>query len=47
MLMQTFVESGCEFRVMTDVQATGNFLSLPPQLWVPIVAGPVYSWKAV
>ena len=47
MLMQTFVESGCEFRVMTDVQATGNFLPLPQQLWVPIVAGPVHSWKAV
>ncbi len=47
MLMQTFVESGCEFRVMTDVQATGNFLPLPQQLWVPIVAGPTHSWKAV
>ncbi len=47
LLMQTFVESGCEFRVMTDVQATGNFLPLPQQLWVPIVAGPVHSWKAV
>ena len=41
MLMQTFVESGCEFRVMSDVQATGNILPLPEQLWVPIVAAPV------
>ncbi|MGI9425155.1 MAG: DUF3604 domain-containing protein, partial [Hyphomicrobiaceae bacterium] len=47
MLMQTFAESGCEFRVMTDVQATGNFLPLSGQLWVPIVAGPVHAWKAV
>ena len=47
MLMQTFAESGCEFRVMTDVQATGNFLPLSNQLWVPIVAGPVHVWKAV
>ena len=28
MLMQTFVETGYEFRVATDVQATGNFLPL-------------------
>ncbi len=47
MVMQTFAESGCEFKVMTDVQATGNFLPLPEQLWVPIVAGPAHSWKAV
>ncbi len=46
MVMQTFAETGCEFKVMTDVQATGNFLSLPQQLWVPVVAGPVHAWKA-
>ena len=47
LIMQTFAESGCEFKVMTDVQATGNFLPLPEQLWVPVVAGPLKSWKAV
>lgn len=48
MLMQTYAEGGFEFRVLTDVQATGNFLPLADrQLWVPIVAGPTKSWKAV
>ncbi|MCB1509457.1 MAG: DUF3604 domain-containing protein [Hyphomicrobiaceae bacterium] len=47
MLMQTFVEAGYEFRVSADVQATGNFLPLPVQLSVPIVAGPPHRWKAV
>ena len=47
MLMQTFVEAGYEFRVATDVQATGNFLPLAKQFSVPIVAGPPHRWKAV
>lgn len=47
MLMQTFHEEGYEFRVSADVQATGNFVPLPEQLWVPIVAGPAHTWKAV
>ncbi|MFK5977664.1 MAG: DUF3604 domain-containing protein [Rhizobiaceae bacterium] len=48
MLTQTFVEGGREFRVMADVQATGNFFELPDtQLAIPIVAGPVESWHAV
>jgi hypothetical protein len=48
MLMQTYAEGGFEFRVLTDVQATGNFLPLGDnQLWVPIVAGPAKTWKAV
>ncbi|MEM8812705.1 MAG: DUF3604 domain-containing protein [Pseudomonadota bacterium] len=47
MLMQTFREDGYEFRVMTDVQATGNFLPLQEQFWVPVVAGPSEIWKAV
>ncbi len=47
MVMQTFAETGCEFKVMTDVQATGNFLTLPVQLFVPVVAGPLHQWKAV
>jgi len=45
--MQTFVESGYEFRVTTDVQATGNFLPLGQQYSVPIVAGDAACWKAV
>jgi len=47
MLIQTFVEEGFEFRVMTDVQATGNFLPLGQQFAVPVVAGPAHCWKAV
>jgi len=48
MLTQTFVEGGREFRVMADVQATGNFFELPnTQLAIPVVAGPPESWHAV
>ena len=48
MLTQTFVEGGREFRVMADVQATGNFFELPDtQLAIPVVAGPPASWHAV
>ena len=47
MTMQTFAEGGFEFRVMTDIQATGNMLPLGQQFTVPIVAGPVDRWKAV
>lgn len=47
MVMQTFVEAGYEFRVATDVQATGNFLPLPVQLSVPVVPGPAHRWRGV
>lgn len=47
MLMQTFMEEGYEFRVMADVQATGNFLPLDKQFSIPVVAGPAAVWKAV
>ncbi|MDA4845063.1 DUF3604 domain-containing protein [Hoeflea poritis] len=48
MLAQTFAEGGREFRIMADVQATGNFVELPDtQLAVPIVAGPPQSWHGV
>jgi len=47
MEFQTFMEEGYEFRVSTDVQATGNFLPLPQQFAVPVVAGPPTCWKAV
>ncbi len=41
LLIQTFAEAGRDFRVMADVQATGNFTPLPhTQLTVPVVAGP-------
>ena len=47
MIMQTFAEACFEFRVMVDVVATGHYLPLTPQLWVPVVAGPAERWKAV
>jgi len=47
MQMQTFAEGGFEFRVMTDVQATGNFLPLDQQFSVPVIAGPPHKWVAV
>lgn len=47
MQMQTFAEGGFEFRVMTDVQATGNFLPLNQQFTMPIIAGPPHKWIAV
>ncbi len=47
MLMQTFAEGGYEFRVTTDVQATGNFLPLDEQFAIPVVAGPLHKWVAV
>ncbi len=47
MLMQTFAEHGYEFRVQTDVQATGNFLPLDQQFAIPVVAGPAARWLAV
>ena len=46
-LMQTFAEGGFEFKVMTDIQATGNFLPLDQQFTVPVVAGPATKWVAV
>lgn len=47
MQMQTFAEGGFEFRVMADVQATGNFVPLNQQFTVPVVAGPPHKWVAV
>ena len=48
LLIQTFTEAGRDFKVMADVQATGNFTPLPNiQLTVPVVAGPPVAWKAV
>ena len=48
LLTQTFAEAGRDFRVMADVQATGNFYPLPDlQLTIPVIAGPAAAWKAV
>ncbi len=48
MLAQTFVEGGRDFRIMSDVQATGNYVELPDtQLSIPVVAGPAETWHAV
>ena len=48
LLIQTFAEAGRDFRVMADVQATGNFYPLPDcQLYVPVIAAEPALWKAV
>lgn len=47
-LMPTFFDSGREFRVLSDVQATGNFVALPGvQLAIAVVAGPFHRHVAV
>ncbi len=47
MMMQTFVEEGYELRVMSDVQATGNFLPLDEQFAMAVIPGPAAKWVAV
>jgi Protein of unknown function (DUF3604) len=47
MRMQTFVESTFEFRVLADPFATYNYVELPRQPTVAVVAGPAVLWKAV
>ena len=47
MQMQTFVESGFEFKVLADVCAVGHYVPLPETPAVAIVPGPPKSWKAV
>ena len=47
MRVQTFVEPTFEFRVLVDAFATYNYVELPKQPTVAIVAGPAASWKAV
>lgn len=47
MRVQTFVEPTFEFRVLVDAFATYNFVELPRQPTVAVVAGPPASWKAV
>jgi hypothetical protein len=45
--VQTFVEPTFEFRVLTDPFAMYNYVELPVQPCIPIVAGPPVGWKAV
>lgn len=45
--VQTFTEPTFEFKVLVDAFATYNFVELPEQPWVPVVAGPAVLYKAV
>ncbi|MEM7168802.1 MAG: DUF3604 domain-containing protein [Pseudomonadota bacterium] len=45
--LQTFCESGFEFKVLADVCATGHFLPIPDTPIISIVPGPPARWKAV
>lgn len=47
MRMQTFSEPTFEFRVLVDAFATYDFVELPEQPWVSVVAGPPVLYKAV
>lgn len=48
LLMPTFHDGGREFRVFSDVQATGVFMPLPDtQLAIAVVAGPLHRHVAV
>ncbi len=45
--MQTFNEPTFEFRVLVDAWATYNYIELPQQPWISVVAGPPASYQAV
>lgn len=45
--LQTFCESGFEFKVLADVCATGHFLPVVNTPSISIVPGPPALWKAV
>lgn len=45
--MQTFCESEFEFRVLTDVIATYDYVALPESPRIAIVPGPGVEWHAV
>jgi Protein of unknown function (DUF3604) len=47
MRVQTFVEPTFEFRVLVDAFATYNYVELPVQPTIAIVAGPPAIWKSV
>ena len=45
--IQTFTEPTFEFKVLVDAFATYNFVELPEQPCIPVVAGPAVLYKAV
>ncbi|MEO8858174.1 MAG: DUF3604 domain-containing protein [Burkholderiaceae bacterium] len=45
--VQTFTEPTFEFKVLVDAFATYNFVELPEQPCIPVVAGPPVLYKAV
>jgi hypothetical protein len=47
MRVQTFVEPTFEFRVLIDAFATCDYVELPNQPTISIVAGPPVMWKAI
>ena len=47
MKMQSFCESGFEFKVLADVCATGHYVPLAETPSVSIVPGPPHVWKAI
>ena len=47
LVLQTFVESALEFRVLVDACATGHFVPIPNAPAITIVPGPVHVWKAL
>ncbi len=47
MRVQTFVEPTFEFRVLADPFAMYNYVELPVQPCIPVVAGPPVGWKAI
>jgi hypothetical protein len=47
MRVQTFVEPTFEFRVLVDAFATCDYVELPIQPTISIVAGPPVKWKAI
>lgn len=47
MRVQTFVEPSFEFRVLVDAIATCDYVELPVQPTIAVVAGPPAAWKVV
>ncbi|MEM7253721.1 MAG: hypothetical protein AAF493_20065, partial [Pseudomonadota bacterium] len=47
MKMQTFVESGFEFKVLADVCAVGHYVPLPETPHISLVPGEVHLWRAI
>ena len=45
--LQTFCESGMEFKLLADVCATGHFIPIPDSPSISVVPGPPERWKAI